>query len=305
MMSSRLRAGAAAIVVLAAVAVAAGASAVPPRQTYLQFNMCGNMCNDGGLPAAVHLAGSIRTGRPFAVTLNEVCENQYERLRADLAAYRGQFDPTGPRCRNGARYGNAVLVRTTSLEPVGSWPLPSPAGGESRRLLCVHARPAGGGDPTAEGVRTLVVCVTHISYVGADIGVQVATVADIVRGLARNGAVLLGGDFNADPADARMNPLYRACDGGGTGRFDEVDSGGCAGRSMTNRGLGLDVVNEDTLQRHKLDYIFLSSGDWVTSRADARAAGNSDHDALWATATRRGVTADPVTNGATASGRSP
>jgi endonuclease/exonuclease/phosphatase family metal-dependent hydrolase len=46
------------------------------------------------------------------------------------------------------------------------------------------------------------------------------------------------------------------------------------------------VVNEDTRQRHKLDYIFLSGGDFATAHAQAgdAAAGLSDHDPLWATA---------------------
>src|SRR5262245_43001074 len=92
------RAGVAVAVLAAAlgvVAFAGGANATAGRQTYLQFNMCGNSCNRGGLAVVSNLEDTIAEGRPFAVTLNEVCENQYDRLRADLTAYRGRFDPTG------------------------------------------------------------------------------------------------------------------------------------------------------------------------------------------------------------------
>jgi len=85
--------------------------------TYLQFNLCGNVCNGGGLAVVERLATVIEDRRPDAVTLNEVCENQYERLRTDLRAYQGHFDPTGPRCVNGARYAHARLGL--------AWPRPS------------------------------------------------------------------------------------------------------------------------------------------------------------------------------------
>jgi endonuclease/exonuclease/phosphatase family metal-dependent hydrolase len=202
-----------------------------------------------------------------------------------VSAYGGRFDPTGPTCGNGARYGNAVLVRTAQVRLVGSWLLPNPAGGETRRLMCLDARP----DSTA----SLVACVTHISYVGGNIAPQVNAVAGILHGLARTRAVLLGGDFNAAQTDPRLDRLYSPCYRTGTGDFEEADSARCASRSATNRSVGFDIVNEDTQQRRKLDYIFLSSGHWATRQADARdgAARLSDHDALWATTTLR-ATAD-------------
>ncbi len=267
---------------LAAIVYAGGASAAAGRQTYLQLNLCGNACNHGGLAVVRNLESTIVVGRPFAVTLNEVCENQYDQLRADLGAYDGRFDPTGPRCRNGSRYGNAILVRAPGVDLVGSWQLPNPAGDETRRLMCLSTRPPG--------TPPLVVCVTHISNVEANIAAQIGVIADILRGLGGTEAVLLGGDFNTDPADARLNPLYSTCYGSGTGVFEEADSAGCGSRATTETIRGTDVVNEDTFQRHKLDYIFLSDGHWPTARANAVDAANglSDHDALWATATLRG-----------------
>jgi endonuclease/exonuclease/phosphatase family metal-dependent hydrolase len=269
-------------VVAGAVAVAALAISSDPggthRHTYLQFNLCGNACNDGGLGVVGELVGAVRARRPFVVTLNEVCENQYTRLRADLGGYHGHFDPTGARCRNGGRYGNAVLVRSAEVDVVGGWDLPNPARDEARRLFCLSTR--------LPDAARLVVCVTHVSNYPANIAAQVEAVAGHLRRLAADGAVLVGGDFNTNPADARLDPLYRTCDG--SGLFHEADSGGCANRSLRNHAVGADVINQDTYGQHKYDYLFLSDGAWSTFAAEAADAGRfSDHAALWATATLR------------------
>jgi endonuclease/exonuclease/phosphatase family metal-dependent hydrolase len=276
---------------IAAVALTGGSSTADGRHAYLQANICGNVCNQGGLAVVRNLVRTITGARPFAVTLNEVCENQYDRLRADLPVFRGRFDPTGPRCANGSRYGNALLVRAPDPALIGSWQLPNPGGGEARRLMCLGTR--------VRGAAPVVACVTHVSPVPADTTAQIDAVARILGGLAGTGAVLLGGDFNADPADARMDQLYRTCRGASSGTFAEADSAGaaeCDGRTPDRRR-GFDVRNEGTfpvragaVPRQKLDYIFLSAGHWsdVHARAVDAANGLSDHYALWATASFRG-----------------
>jgi endonuclease/exonuclease/phosphatase family metal-dependent hydrolase len=245
-----------------ATADVAGIRAAPTRQTFLQFNMCGNACNHGDVAVVHNLERTIAEGRPVAVTLNEVCENQFERLRRDLPGYGGRFDPTGPRCGNGTRYGNAVLVHGPDPDPVGSWQLPNPAGDETRRVMCVRGLPPDGA--------SLVVCVTHISFAASNIGTQIDTVATILSGLSGDEPVLLGGDFNTDPADDRLDPLYGNA---GRGRFTEADEA--------------DDLNDSTFAKHKLDYIFLADGHWSAVRAMAVDAGRglSDHSALLATAT--------------------
>jgi len=257
-MSSRsahwLRAGmaiVAAVVLLAA--TASGAAATPGRQTYLQLNMCGNACNHGGLAVVRHIEAAIRSARPYAVTLNEVCENQFDQLSADLAVYRGRFDPTGPICGNGVRYGNAILMRTKAVKLVGSWSLPSVAGGEPRRLMCVS--------PGQAGPVPLIACVTHLSFLQEEIAAQTDAVADLVRGLRASHAILLGGDFNAPPADPRLDLIY--------GGFDEA--------ARVRGG-------------SKIDYIFLAVGHWsdATARNADVTGGLSDHRAVWAAATFRG-----------------
>lgn len=118
--------------------------------------------------------------------------------------------------------------------------------------------------------KALVVCVTHISFAAGNIGAQIDTVATILSGLPGDEPVLLGGDFNTDPADDRLDPLY-----GNTGRarFTEADQA--------------DDLNDTTFAMHKLDYIFLADGHWSAARATAIDAGRglSDHSALLATAT--------------------
>jgi endonuclease/exonuclease/phosphatase family metal-dependent hydrolase len=240
--------------------------------TYLQFNLCGNVCNGGGLAVVERLATVIEDRRPDAVTLKEVCENQFARLRADLDGYGGRFDPTGPICRGGARYGNAALLRTRDVSLVGSWALPDLGGSEPRRLMCLRGWPSGHGP--------LVACVTHISIDQADIGPQLGAFATVLNGLAGTGTeVVLSGDLNVDPLDERLNPLYAAP------TFGEADSAGRASRSVRNWLDGADVINEDTFGQHKLDYVFLSAPGWASTTAQVVDGGLSDHRALWATLT--------------------
>jgi endonuclease/exonuclease/phosphatase family metal-dependent hydrolase len=266
-----------ALACLAAIALVIGlagdAQATPLRPTYLQFNLCGNACNRGGLAVVDRLTAAIRERSPMAVTLNEVCQNQYDHLLAGLPGYHGRFDPTGPHCRNSTRYGNAILIRSPDVALVGSWALPNPGGDETRRLLCLRT---GSGRP-------LTVCVTHISNVDANVGPQVEAVARRLHGRA---PLLLGGDFNTDPGDPRLDPLYSNCYRLGTGDFREADSTGCAARAVLNQPAGPDVLNEDTYRRHKFDDIFLSDVDFSDARAEASDADAalSDHDPLWATA---------------------
>src|SRR3954463_6231648 len=85
-----------ALACLAAIALVIGlagdAQATPLRRTYLQFNLCGNACNRAGLAVVDRLTAAIRERSPMAVTLNEVCQNQYDHLLAGLPGYHGRFD---------------------------------------------------------------------------------------------------------------------------------------------------------------------------------------------------------------------
>jgi endonuclease/exonuclease/phosphatase family metal-dependent hydrolase len=264
----------ASIPALASVAAAgspavASAQATAYNQTYLQFNMCGNVCNNGGTAVADDVIRSVNGRNPFIVTLNEVCSAQFNRIDGRLAQYRGRFDATGPTCRGGAgKYGNAILVRG-SFTALGSWWLPNPDGGERRRLMCVR--------PALSGAPRFTACVTHIDNDGArNKTQQINEVARLVHPYWRVGAVLLGGDFNVRPGDSRLNKIYGSCYGG-SGHFLELDSGPRCSRAESS------TVNEPTHSHGKLDYLFVTSH-FSNRNADATSAPRSDHDPLWGTA---------------------
>jgi endonuclease/exonuclease/phosphatase family metal-dependent hydrolase len=268
----------AALAALLVALVLATHSHVTYPQTYLQLNMCGNACNKGSLTVVTAVERSIDSRQPFVVTLNETCENQFNRFKADLVVYRAFFDPTGPTCHNGTRYGNIILVRATNTSLIGRWTLPNPADDETRGLMCVYTQ--------LPQARPLAACVTHISDFPGNIASQVRTVASVLSGLRGLDAVLIGGDFNTDPGDARMDPMYDPCYGGGAGVFVESDSFGCASRYTLNQHVGGDTLNQATLGNAKFDNVFLSRGDWSSASATVAdaAGGLSDHRGLWATA---------------------
>lgn len=253
-----------AILVYAVLRVPVAASAEPGAVTVLQFNLCGSAC---GTRFAIvdDLEREIRDSapQPYVVTLDEVCRGQYDRLVADLG-YAGHFEPTVPeRCWDGSDYGIAILVRTGagSVQVAGSWALPAPAGGEPRRLACVR---------TAVRDRPLVGCVTHLDTDPANTPSQVAAVVAAVAGFP---AVVLGGDFNALPDSAAMTPLYA--------RFREVGGGLTGGCSAARCGAGSGLARPT----RKIDYVFLSRGDFADPVARTGDAPHSDHVPLWATAT--------------------
>jgi endonuclease/exonuclease/phosphatase family metal-dependent hydrolase len=252
------------VLVYALLRLPAEADTPPGTLAILQFNMCGRAC-ETRFTVVEDLEREI-TGRgrqPFVVTLDEVCRGQYDRLLADLP-YRGHFQPTVPnRCWDGSDYGIAVLVRSSDVAYAGSAPLPAPAGGEPRTVTCVRA--------TARA-EPLVACATHLDTDPVNTPSQVAAVAAYADRFP--GPVVVGGDFNARPNDPAMAPM--------ADRFVEADAeddaftGGCP-RPHCGAGYARPT--------RKIDYVFLSRGDFTGVSALVTAAPHSDHAPLWATAT--------------------
>jgi endonuclease/exonuclease/phosphatase family metal-dependent hydrolase len=236
--------------------------------TFLQFNMCGRACGTHlTIARDVETAISGHSPRPFVVTLDEVCRSQYDRLVADLR-YSGHFEPTvRDRCWDGSDYGIAILLRTGSVDYLGSWPLPSPAGGEPRTLSCVRATLRS---------QPLVGCVAHLDTDPANTPSQVAAVAARTAGFTAD-SVVVGGDFNATPDSAAMDPMY--------GAFDEAEpvrGGEFTGGCVVTRCGSRPGYHHPT---RKIDYIFLSRGDFADRAAETTDAPHSDHTLLWATVT--------------------
>lgn len=257
------------VLVYALLRLPADADTPPGTLSILQFNMCGNAC-ETRFAVVDDLAAEIasRGRQPFVVTLNEVCRSQYDRLLANLP-YRGHFQPTVPnRCWDGSDYGLAVLVRSSDVAYAGSEPLPAPAGGEPRMVTCVRTALVG---------RPLVACATHLDTDPANTAGQVAAVAHHAGGYRAGAAVVVGGDFNTTPG----RPALAAMDAG----FVEADAahdaftGGCSRAGCGGGGPGYAHPTR------KIDYVFLSRGDFTGISALVTSASHSDHAPLWATAT--------------------
>jgi endonuclease/exonuclease/phosphatase family metal-dependent hydrolase len=256
------------LLVYALLRVPADADPPPGTLSILQFNMCGSAC--GTRFTIVEDLEREITGRgrqPFVVTLDEVCRGQYDKLLADLP-YSGHFQPTVPhRCWDGSDYGIAVLVRSNDVAHAGSALLPAPAGGEARTVTCVR---------TAAPVpaRSLVACATHLDTDPANTGSQVAAVAAYTGRFAD--PVVVGGDFNARPGDPAMTAMadgFVEADAG-----EDAFTGGCS-RGACGTGPGYAHPTR------KIDYVFLSRGDFTAVSARVTSAPHSDHAPLWATAT--------------------
>jgi endonuclease/exonuclease/phosphatase family metal-dependent hydrolase len=185
-----------------------------------------------------------------------------------------------------ARFGLVILAKggpgTINNSSREVTYLPNPAGGEARILLCGRASVTG---------RSVRACDTHIDFVGDDAQQQVAAVA------AKTGSytdpVVLAGDFNLEPQDTRLNPIYDHS--GGTGIFQEVDendtsyfTSGCAGLDRCRSGEPTETVTPaceasgGATKTAKIDYIFVSAAAFTTVRGDAAACtvGMSDHHLL-------------------------
>ncbi|HEY7104526.1 MAG TPA: endonuclease/exonuclease/phosphatase family protein [Mycobacteriales bacterium] len=256
------------VLVYALLRLPADADTSPSTVSILQFNLCGNAC-ETRFAVVDDLEAEI-TGRgrqPFVVTLNEVCRSQYGRLVADLP-YHGHFQPTvTSRCWDGSDYGVAVLIRSSDVAYAGSAPLPAPAGGEPRTVTCVR---------TALQGRPLVACATHLDTDPANTPSQVAAVADHADAFRAGAAVVLGGDFNTTPGRPALDPI----DTGfvETDATDDAFTGGCS-RARCGDGPGYAHPTR------KIDYVFLSRGDFTGVSALVTSAPHSDHVPLWATAT--------------------
>jgi endonuclease/exonuclease/phosphatase family metal-dependent hydrolase len=249
------------ILVYAVLRVPVAASAEPGPVTFLQFNLCGSACGTR-FTIVADLEREIREHgpQPYVVTLDEVCRGQYDKLVADLR-YAGHFEPTvRGRCWDGSDYGIAILVRTASVSLAGSWALPAPAGGEPRRLACVRATVRD---------RPLVGCVTHLDTDPLNTPSQVAAVAARASTFP---TVVVGGDFNARPDSPAMRPLYAG--------FEEVGGGFTGGCPAARCGARPGFAHPT----RKIDYLFLSRGDFADPVARTGDAPHSDHVPLRATA---------------------
>src|SRR4051794_7569593 len=226
----------------------------------MSFNVCGGVCRRGEVTRTAQFVASAATRRRIGVVLlQELCYSQYRKVRFLLGrrGFSGRFaaQTQSPACANddaghGTGFGVAVLVRGRISGSVVDH-LPTAPGVEGRVLLGVTTSIAG--QPTF-------VAAVHLSPFRRDgLERQLRAVEDFVEPRA-DGAAIVGGDFNTVPDDPALRPMFTP--------FTELDE---------TRAGNPENGPMPTYAAKKIDYIFLSRGQFVGARASTVVTPMSDH----------------------------
>ncbi len=304
-------------------AVADTGPALPPTISLrvVSFNICGGQCN-GGAPGALDAAYTrIDEYQPQLVFLQEVCWSQFQSFAAHydgtyqagfatiLRNYRGcgvddcslndDDDPTNddPRCW----FGPMVAARGTLIDPEAV-----PIGGNDDQVNGdTPVVPARDFHAACAGValsdlptRAMRACSAHFRAFQDPNGVNDAArleqatnlTAHVAADVAAGSIVVLGGDFNAPPYKASMNPFYALDAPGqpGTGIYHEADqddgryyaddcpdgAAACRSGAVTLGPLGAGA----SAGTNKYDYVFFSeTSDPASVSALPLDVASSDH----------------------------
>ncbi|HEX8065666.1 MAG TPA: endonuclease/exonuclease/phosphatase family protein [Thermoleophilaceae bacterium] len=265
---------------------------------FWHFNMCGarkvSPCNAGNeQPVSDAIKSSIEHYEPDAVSLNEACQSQWATTLWNLNAagvwnMNSRFNSTryledpawdSPvQCNEydrARRFGNALFSKQTILKAslLTSYDLSTDENEkEQRKLWCMLV---------ALHYDTYY-CTAHIAPTPREeTAAQIQRVANIVNRWVDAGTpVVLMGDFNAQPGDSRMNPIYHPVFGNGAvGRFEEIDQHQNIGYTRCRCG---EVTTDDGA---KADYIFVSARAFEVVYGDAIPSSYSDHSVLRGSAT--------------------
>lgn len=198
---------AASLSLLAAPAVADDRERIPQRAPYTLMQM--NLCLSGfagcfdrtEYPKVVDEAiARIKANRVDAVTLNEACSGDVERIAKrtgfDMRFATVIYDGAPLACRTPEGrgvFGNAVLTRKP-ITRAKDRPFAVFNGVEERRWLCVGTRDR------------VTVCTAHLSTAGDDAGAaneaQCGELNQVLRRYGRRGPTLFAGDVNRIPSCA-------------------------------------------------------------------------------------------------------
>ena len=255
-----------------------GAAAAAPTPTtsatgdvrLFQFNMCGRACPWPTHVKTAAVVNAVAQFHPAAVSLNEACRSEFSGIVTGVAGRGWKMSAAfmttkNDGCDDGTDFGNAVLTRA-EIDTVDQtfYRAQGQDNGEFRGLLCV----------TADlGMRTTRICSTHIVNSGPDPtgSIRRRQIAQAASVLGASGLpVVLMGDFNVPPGDRGLDGLYTAAHRGGSGQFDEVDQGPdkCRCGAVTQRS------------GEKIDYVFVTAGDFDIVKSQATHAAYSDHASL-------------------------
>lgn len=259
------------------------AKAVLTNVDFLQFNVAGATRNNGDLVVSRKVDELVEIRNPNIITLNELCRNQYSKLKELLPSYDSMWATTlleAENCNNG-EYGIAVFSENAMTDQFERQLPDDPGNPEGRKLLC---------GKTDFHSRVVAACVTHLhpkSEYWRNLQIQ-KSLYFINDEYNANRPIVFGGDFNLNPNDNDLDRVYSSGNGGDAfGRYDEVDQGhGCSSGDPKCRG-GVDTHDTEG----KVDYIFITDCDFKSIegstfsspvKADDKAL--SDHRVLvgWA-----------------------
>jgi len=292
-----------AVFLLTVASVMTGGPAHAVTYNLFHYNICGHVCEEGndtrGSDQVVEaLYRSLtQNEQEVAASLNEVCFNQFDKLRGLLEPHdwHGVFVKTKDKDDDpglcGAQssdsqdhnFGNAIFVHAPIIAgSVDITDLPDGDGGtatikEHRKMICVT------GDLTTD-TRFCSVHIAPLSTWTTDAhtkqNAQIAAVRDKVESFNR--PVVLMGDFNTPPGSAKLDKIYHAGTPGyadATGKFREVDDDTAAasyGQSPPCR-CGAYTFSLADLTK-KIDYIFFSAADFGGERSGSRATPTVEND---------------------------
>lgn len=178
-----------------------------------EFNLCGARCNGGSHAPANVVAFAVTGGRPWSVSLSEVCINatQYGTMvnALDDIGYSPEVYVAHPNAGNcsGLAYGNvAFAIGNRVGSGVSRYSFPSQDGGtEIRGVVCAQ-RTGFFGDWQA--------CSTHLDNARS---VALDQEGELYNVAALSGCKLsiYGGDFNIEPEFSDLNKWRSA--------YDEID----------------------------------------------------------------------------------
>lgn len=235
----------------------------------VQYNMCGNVCDSKGENDVINFIKG--GGRPLAITLNEVCKSQYDKMldALDDYGYRGSFNITKPLgCQPNSifllrnDFGNAIFYLGEHIENYYLRYRAQNSDKEIRKAMCIKAK---------LGDSIYLVCVTHLENNEGYAEKQADELLQWIKEL-RSGMgfppTIVGGDFNLTPDNEVMKKWYAT--------FSEVDG---SRHQWTHKSEYCVVYCFSKTK--KIDYIFYRG---LTRKGEAiveDGAGGSDHRGLF------------------------
>jgi endonuclease/exonuclease/phosphatase family metal-dependent hydrolase len=228
------------------------------------WNIAGNTMHQGSTTDGLIdvMADSIMLNNADVVSVNEICQTQYDALLAALQSRGWPIDPMNcSRFAVARMAGTGVCQQTAygialfSKAPLGTADvvaLTDANASERRQLLCA---------PLVDRPHTWL-CTTHLTNDAAYTASQVQEVRmKLATYLSVGGTVIVAGDLNLEPNNAALDSVYSSNvqtsvngnNGGAYRELDDADSSNCLGYGeQTFGGVGVCGIGK------KIDYVFVS-----------------------------------------------